>query len=155
MSGWLQPILRWERAHGPLISHITGLYLIAGICGLVDAACFLSLGEVFAEMMTGNLLLFCFFVGTGHPIFQNAVYLIALGAFAFGAIAGGRIVRSAHGHTRLGFAVEWVFLAAATILSVILARDRAHGRDVVISLLAFAMGMQNARAPPPWRARSG
>ena len=96
-------------------------------------------------MMTGNLLLFCFFVGTGHPIFQNAVYLIALGAFALGAIAGGRIVRSAHGHTRLGFAAEWVFLAAATILSVVLVPGSSGtARDVVISLLAFAMGMQNA-----------
>ena len=139
-----------------MVSHITGLYLIAGICGLVDAACFLSLGEVFAEMMTGNLLLFCFFVGTGHPIFQHAVYLIALGAFALGAIAGGRIVRSAHGHTRLGFAVEWVFLAAATLLSVILdAGSSGTARDVVISLLAFAMGMQNALLAPPRRARSG
>ena len=49
-------------------------------CGLIEAACFLAFGEVFAEMMTGNLLLFCFYVGTGHPIFQHAVYLIALGA---------------------------------------------------------------------------
>ena len=128
-----------------MVSHVTGLYLIAGICGLVDAACFLSLGEVFAEMMTGNLLLFSFYVGTGHPIFQNAVYLIALGAFALGAVAGGRIVRSAHGHTRLGFAVEWVFLAAATIMSIVLVPGSSGTvRDVVISLLAFAMGIQNA-----------
>ena len=111
----------------------------------MDAACFLSLGQVFAEMMTGNLLLFCFFIGTGHPIFQHAVYLVALGAFALGAIAGGRIVRSAHGHTRLGFAVEWVFLAAATLLSVILDLGSSEtAGDAVISLLAFAMGVQNA-----------
>jgi uncharacterized membrane protein YoaK (UPF0700 family) len=129
----------------PLVSHVTGLYLIAGICGLVDAACFLSLGQVFAEMMTGNLLLLCFYIGTGHPIFQHAVYLIALGTFALGVIAGGRIVRSAHGHTRLGFAVEWVFLATAVVVSLFLMPGSMGAvRDAVISLLAFAMGLQNA-----------
>jgi len=81
LSRRLLSVLRWER--GPRVSHITGLYLIAGLCGLVDAACFLSLGQVFAEMMTGNLLLFCFYVGTGHPIFQHAVYLIALGLITY------------------------------------------------------------------------
>ena len=33
----------------------TGLYMISATCGLVDALCFLALGGVFAEMMTGNL----------------------------------------------------------------------------------------------------
>jgi len=31
--------------------------MITVICGLVDAVCFIGLGGVFAEMMTGNLLL--------------------------------------------------------------------------------------------------
>jgi len=31
--------------------------MISSTCGLVDAVCFLALGGVFAEMMTGNLLL--------------------------------------------------------------------------------------------------
>jgi uncharacterized membrane protein YoaK (UPF0700 family) len=40
----------------PRVTHITAIYLITGVCGLVDAACFLSMGHVFAETMTGNLL---------------------------------------------------------------------------------------------------
>src|SRR5262249_16280901 len=80
-------------AWGPAISHVAGLFLITSVCGFVDAACFLSLGQVFAEMMTGNLLLFCFYIGTGYPLFQNVGYLVALGAFALGAITGGRINR--------------------------------------------------------------
>ena len=48
-----------------IISQITGLSLITGVCGLVDDACFLSLGGVFAEIMTGNLLFLCFSVGSG------------------------------------------------------------------------------------------
>lgn len=122
-----------------------GLYLISGVCGLVDSACFLSLGEVFAEMMTGNLLLFCFFIGTGHSVSGHAVYLMALAAFSLGAIAGGQIVRGPRGHTRLGFLVEWVALAIATALSLVLSLGvPGSHRDIVISVLAFAMGLQNA-----------
>jgi uncharacterized membrane protein YoaK (UPF0700 family) len=55
-------------------------------------------------------------------------------------------VRSAHGHTRLGFAVEWLFLATAAVVSLFLVPESSGGvRDAVISPLAFAMGMQNAR----------
>jgi len=139
----LLSILRWER--GPRVSHVVGLYLIAGVCGLVDAACFLALGEVFAEMMTGNLLLLSFDIGTFRPLIEHAVYLVALGSFAAGAVTGGRIVRGAHGHTRLGFAVEWVFLALAVILSLFLPPGSMGAmRDAIIALLAFAMGLQNA-----------
>ena len=145
-SFFVRPILalvRWER--GPHVSHVTGLYLIAGICGLVDAACFLSLGQVFAEMMTGNILLFCFYIGLGQSVFEHGGYLLALFAFALGAVGGGRILRGAHGHTRLGFVVEWVFMAAATILVFVLPVGSSEfARAVVIALLAAAMGLQNA-----------
>ena len=58
----------------PRVSHITALYLITGVCGLVDAACFLSMGRVFAEIMTGNMLFLCFSIGTGQSIFGDAKY---------------------------------------------------------------------------------
>ena len=74
----IRPLLALlQRENGPRVSHLTGLYLIAGLCGLVDAACFLSLGQVFAEMMTGNLLLFCFLIGLGQSLFQHGIYLVA------------------------------------------------------------------------------
>jgi uncharacterized membrane protein YoaK (UPF0700 family) len=41
-------------------SYLSGLLLIAAVCGLIDAACFLALGGVFAEIMTGNILLLAF-----------------------------------------------------------------------------------------------
>ncbi len=131
--------------HGPRVSHIVGLYLITFLCGLVDATCFLSLGKVFAEMMTGNLLLFSFYLGSGHSAFGDPSYPIALGSFVVGAVAGGHIVRSRHGHTRLGFAVEWVFLAAAALLSLLLPLGSSEvATDIVLALLALAMGLQNA-----------
>ena len=142
----IRPLLALlQRENGPRVSHLTGLYLIAGLCGLVDAACFLSLGQVFAEMMTGNLLLFCFLIGLGQSVFQHAIYLVAVAAFTLGAITGGRIVRGAHGHTRLGFVVEWLFLAGATILTLVLPIGSSEvARGAIICLLAAAMGLQNA-----------
>ncbi len=129
----------------PAVPHILGLFLITSVCGLVDAACYLSLGEVFAEMMTGNLLLMCFYLGTGHPFMKHYLYLLALAAFAVGAVIGGRINRGPRGHTRFGFVIEWVLLVLALLL--VAAFDPAASepvRTLVLCTLAFAMGLQNA-----------
>jgi len=71
----------------PRVSHISALYLITGVCGFVDAACFLSMGGVFAEIMTGNLLFLCFAIGTGQPILGVTKYLLVIAAFLLGARA--------------------------------------------------------------------
>jgi uncharacterized membrane protein YoaK (UPF0700 family) len=73
----------------PRVSHVTAIYLITGVCGLVDAACFLSMGHVFAEIMTGNMLFLCFVIGTGQSIFGDVKYLLVIAAFLLGALAGG------------------------------------------------------------------
>ncbi len=129
----------------PPITHVTGLFLITSVCGFVDAACFLSLGQVFAEMMTGNLLLFCFYIGTGYPLFENVGYLVALAAFAMGAITGGRINRGPLCDTRFGFGLEGLFLFAAVALTIAIGADASHwAQGSIVALLAFAMGLQNA-----------
>lgn len=134
-----------RRGGGLQVSHLTGLYLIAAVGGFIDAACFLGLGHVFAEMMTGNILLFCFYVGTGDHILWHGGYLLALGSFALGAVSAGRILRSTRGHTRLGYAVEWIFLAVAVVLSMTLPlQSNPVAPMIVLAPLAFALGLQNA-----------
>jgi uncharacterized membrane protein YoaK (UPF0700 family) len=129
----------------PRVSHIVALYLITSVCGLVDAACFLSMGGVFAEIMTGNLLFLCFYIGTGQSIFGDAKYLLVIAAFLLGALAGGRLLRGPRAELRIGFAVEWALLVIALVLAATLhPGSLGAARDVVTSLLAFAMGMQNA-----------
>ncbi|MCB1703602.1 MAG: DUF1275 domain-containing protein [Halioglobus sp.] len=129
----------------PFLTHIRSLYMISGVCGLVDAVCFLSLGEVFAEMMTGNLLLIAFYAGTGHPPEAYAANAMAVAAFVFGAVIAGRIVRGRLGHTRLGFFIEWGFLNLAVVFSLMLPLEASElARFTLICTLAFAMGMQNA-----------
>jgi uncharacterized membrane protein YoaK (UPF0700 family) len=129
----------------PRLSHLRALYLITGVCGLVDAACFLSLGGVFAEIMTGNLLFLCFSLGTGRPIEGVGKYVLVLAAFAVGAAAGGRLVRGSREETRVGFGVQWLLLGAALLATLALhPGHEGPARDLVVSLLALAMGLQNA-----------
>ena len=151
----MKPLSKTSPLHDPapsagsprfqFLTHVRGLYLISGVCGLVDAACFLSLGEVFAEMMTGNLLLIVFYLGSGHSFHTYLANAMAMGAFVLGAIIAGRIVRGPYGHTRLGFFIEWAILVAAVGFSLALpVETSAIARYVLISTLALAMGMQNA-----------
>jgi uncharacterized membrane protein YoaK (UPF0700 family) len=67
--------------------------MISATCGLVDALCFLALGGVFAEMMTGNLMLMALSIGTGSALGQSARYDPAILAFSLGALIGGRLLR--------------------------------------------------------------
>ena len=79
-----------KQRHGPLSDVTTGLYIITATCGLIDAVCFLALGGVFAEMMTGNLLLLALSVGSGNALGDITRYLPAMFAFMVGALLGGR-----------------------------------------------------------------
>ncbi|HEX3947038.1 MAG TPA: YoaK family protein [Acidimicrobiales bacterium] len=128
---------------------IVGIYTITFICGMLDAACFLGLGNVFAEIMTGNLVYLAFAVGTLGTGQQLTVlpYVVVLSTFAVGALVGGRLVALTGplGRHRVGFAVEWVALLAATMVTA-LTHAGAHGepRFWVTGILAFGMGIQNA-----------
>jgi uncharacterized membrane protein YoaK (UPF0700 family) len=140
--------MRPDSARERLTEVTTGLYMISATCGLVDAVCFLALGGVFAEMMTGNLLLMALSIGTGSALGQSARYIPAILAFSLGALIGGRLLRRPSQklrERRIGFAIEWIIIVAATALTWIAAPD-AHNLagHVVVAMLALAMGIQNA-----------
>jgi uncharacterized membrane protein YoaK (UPF0700 family) len=134
-------------AHHRLHNVTTGLYLISAICGLVDAVCFLALGRVFAEMMTGNLLLLAFSIGKGELLEGSAQYLPAIIAFTLGALLGGRILRGPKKmqERRVGFIVEWVLLWIAVAIAAFGHPEAGNAHGVaLIAVLSFAMGIQNA-----------
>lgn len=145
--------LRRTRAVPPLI---VGVYAITAICGMLDAASFLGLGYVFVEIMTGNLVYLAFTIGSvgthtsASPFLPHGVYLpcvLAIAAFAIGAIGGGRLLRlpGTLADSRAGFAVEWAAVGAATVVTAIVnPGPTGNGRFVVVALLAFGMGIQNA-----------
>ena len=137
----------------PLPPLTVGVYAISAICGMLDAATFLKLGHAFVETMTGNILLLAFTVGvraTGQPApalpdTDVLPYLVALARFAVGAIAGGRLVQAGEPGRRAGFAADAVLIGLAA-LAAVLTHPSSVGRAryLVIGILSFAMGIQNA-----------
>ena len=116
--------------------------------GLVDAVSYLALGHVFTANMTGNVVLLGFGVAGsgGLPVVAP---LVSLAAFVLGAGAAGRIIqRFGERHPALvaaGLGLEVSLLAIAAILAAALTIRANHASgDVLIALMAFAMGARSA-----------
>lgn len=118
--------------------------------GIVDAVSYLGLGRVFSANMTGNVVLLGFGIAgsAGLPILAP---IISLGAFLLGAGTGGllgsRLGHRQAAHLSAALTLEAVLIAGATILAAATdVRVRSAAGDVVIGLLALAMGVQTATA---------
>ena len=139
-----------------------GVFALSAICGLVDATCFLALGGVFAELMTGNLLLIALALASGNLFGPHALAcLLAIIPFCLGALAAGYWANGRHplGARLIGYPVEYAAVVLATLLAWVLdpqrvgplAGDLGIGgaslqwqRPAIVGLLAFAMGIHNA-----------
>jgi uncharacterized membrane protein YoaK (UPF0700 family) len=116
--------------------------------GVVDAVSYLGLGRVFTANMTGNVVLLGFgLAGAGGlPVVAP---LVSLGAFLVAAGAGGalaaRLADRRVAHVTCALAIEVALLAvAAALAGVVTIRANAFSGDVIVALLAFAMGVRNA-----------
>jgi uncharacterized membrane protein YoaK (UPF0700 family) len=124
-----------------------GLYLVAAICGIIDVTCIKALGGVFAEMMTGNLLLMAIDVGSGGTFERSSRYLWPLIAFSIGAILGGRLLglREDRRVRRDGFVAVWCTIVIAAIICGLY---EPNGKETlgraITALLALGMGLQTA-----------
>jgi uncharacterized membrane protein YoaK (UPF0700 family) len=118
--------------------------------GMVDAVSYLGLGRVFTANMTGNLVLLGFGIAHsgGLPVLSP---IVSLGAFMLGAGIGGlvgtKLLHRHAIHVGAAWSLQATLLTCATILA---AAAHPHtgsaSRDVVIGLLALAMGSQTATA---------
>jgi uncharacterized membrane protein YoaK (UPF0700 family) len=147
-------------ARGPEYKH--GVLALTAICGLVDATCLLALGGVFAELMTGNLLLIALAAARGRLFDAHALAcLAAIVPFCLGALAAGAWANGRHplGARLIGYPVEYAAVLAATALALVLdpqatsplagpaaaAGGAATWQHLaIVALLAFAMGIHNA-----------
>jgi uncharacterized membrane protein YoaK (UPF0700 family) len=126
------------------------LLVLTGVTGLVDAVSYLKLGHVFVANVTGNVVFLGFAVADAAD-FSIPASLVAIAAFLAGALVGGRIGSSA-GHHRAGLLaiatyLQIVLVGAALIVSMAgLDPDGALMPYSLITLLALAMGLQNATA---------
>ncbi|MGE4339760.1 MAG: YoaK family protein [Pigmentiphaga sp.] len=126
-------------------------YGLTAICALIDVVCFVALGGVFASMMTGNLLLLAVSVGKGAGWVELGRQVLPVLTFMVGAVLGGRLMRlpgrfpGRFQDWRLGFALEWVFLVAATLLVWLdHPTDTNAVGQVVVALLGLSMGVHGA-----------
>ena len=130
--------------HGPLPPILIGLTVVTG---LVDAFSYLRLGHVFVANMTGNVVFFGFaLAGVGGV--SAVASLVAIVAFAVGALVGGRVAQEPRPHRGVLLAVACAIQAAFVVVAgVVVAADgvgRMATRLVLIVLLAVALGGQNA-----------
>jgi uncharacterized membrane protein YoaK (UPF0700 family) len=115
--------------------------------GLIDAATYLGLGRVFAANMTGNVVLLGFGIAgsSGLPVVAP---LVSLGAFFGGAVVGGRLgsmLPAREARLSRAMLIEIGVTAFATLVAIVfdITPDHFSG-DLIIGLLAFAMGIRNA-----------
>ena len=124
------------------------LFVLTVVTGLVDAVSYLKLGHVFVANMTGNVV-FLGFAVAGAQDFSVSASLAAIVAFLVGALAGGRLSSSMAEHRTRFFAiailVKLVLVGAAFVVAMAMV-DSDLARYLLIVLLAFAMGLQNATA---------
>src|SRR4051812_43442862 len=124
------------------------LLVLTFTTGLVDAVSYLALGRVFTANMTGNIVFLGFGIAGqgGLPVLAP---LVSLGSFLLGA-AGGGVLANRMGdrhpeHIARALAIEVSLIGAAAVLAVAVdVRPHAVSGDVVIALLALAMGVRNA-----------
>ncbi|HTX32186.1 MAG TPA: YoaK family protein [Solirubrobacteraceae bacterium] len=116
--------------------------------GLIDAVSYLGLGHVFTANMTGNIVLLGFGLagGTGLPVVAP---LVSLGAFLLGAGMGGALVKRVAGHhprmVAAALAFEVIVLAVAALVAAVADVHPGQGSaNVLIALMASAMGVRNA-----------
>ena len=124
------------------------LLVLTFTTGLVDAVSYLGLGRVFTANMTGNIVLLGFGVAGsgGLPVVAP---IVSLGSSLLGAGGGGmladRMGESHPGPVARALAIEVSLLGvAAVVAAAVDVRPNAASGDVVIALLAFAMGVRNA-----------
>jgi uncharacterized membrane protein YoaK (UPF0700 family) len=124
------------------------LLVLTFTTGLVDAVSYLGLGHVFTANMTGNIVFLGFGIAGsgGLPVLAP---LISLASFLLGAAGGGvladRIGDRHRVHVARALAIEVSLLAvAAALAAAVDVRPNSASGDIVIALLAFAMGVRNA-----------
>ncbi len=122
------------------------LLVLTFTTGIVDAVSFLGLGRVFTANMTGNVVLLGFGIA-GAAALPIAAPFASLGAYALGAIAGGRVARHV-GKERLlttALAFEVALLGSAAVLAAATRiTPGLAAAYVLIILLALAMGLRSA-----------
>jgi len=140
----------WVKRASQSLQHplTKALLVLTFTTGLVDAVSYLGLGRVFTANMTGNIVLLGFGIAGsgGLPVLAPLVSLVSflLGAGAGGVLAA-RTGERHRAHIARALAIEVSLIGSATVVAAaITVRPNHVSGDIVIAVLAFAMGVRNA-----------
>ncbi|MDF5757207.1 YoaK family protein [Spongiactinospora sp. TRM90649] len=120
------------------------------VSGMVDAATYLGIAQVFTSNMTGNLLIVGFAAAGTQP-FSIIASLVSVVGFLVGAALGGQLTaRVGDLRRRLiaGMSVEFAMNALTALESVLLPIAAPAARYPLIATLALSMGVRNAVIRP-------
>lgn len=124
--------------------------------GAVDASSFTGLGNVFASVITGNLILLGVAAGTGMGKLALRAG-VALGGYSIGVLVGAPVAAQTPAHPKYPSGPAWpssvtvTLVAELCVLAAFSAGWEVSGghpdtvlKQVLIAVLAIAMGMQAA-----------
>jgi uncharacterized membrane protein YoaK (UPF0700 family) len=128
--------------------------------GSVDAVCYLGMGQVFAGMMTGNLLILSFAIGVLETA-RIVQALVAMLGFAVGILVGGRILGSAPddqpwpSRATVALILELVITGAFAVGWIAFEGHPAgRSQQALLALIAAGMGVQTAISRHLGRSKS-
>ncbi|MDF3311160.1 YoaK family protein [Rhodococcus sp. T2V] len=127
---------------------VGALLVLTVVTGLVDAVSYLRLGHAFVANMTGNVVFMGFSLQQGSGVSAPAA-IVAILAFAAGAVLGGRLGAHMSDRPRLwltaALGMEAAILASTAILSGLgILVYSGHRALVTVAVLAVALGLQNS-----------
>ncbi|GAA2447361.1 YoaK family protein [Streptomyces macrosporus] len=130
------------------VREVAAMTALTVVAGAVDAIGFLTMGQVFTALATGNLVFLSFaLVGEGRvPVVRPAVALIGfvLGAAA-ASLPAARLVARGRRWFPAALAAEAALLATAGVVALVRhgTGSLAHDSDLpAVSIVGFAMGMR-------------
>jgi uncharacterized membrane protein YoaK (UPF0700 family) len=118
--------------------------LLAAVAGYCDTVTFVSAGSVFSAHITGNFIVFAYQImkgADGHAWIK----LLTFPVFVISVITGGLIAARSFNHHKLLLS-EGIILVLGGIISEVFIRRTGLTWEtyVVVSMIVFAMGLQNA-----------
>lgn len=125
------------------------LLALTFVTGMIDAVCFLGLGQVFAAMQTGNVLFLGFGLGgaEGAPVLAPLLGLVGfvIGGVLAGSLSARRISRQ--GALMAALPIEAALLAAAAVFAatVDVSPDDSSAY-LLVTGLSLAMGIRSTAA---------
>lgn len=119
-------------------------FMLAAVAGYCDIVTFISAGSIFSAHVTGNFITFAYQLVKGSDA-QAWIKLLTFPIFVISVIIGGRIAAQSVNRYKL-LLIEGLILLLSGVISAIFIRQPGLIWEtyVVVMMVVFAMGLQNA-----------